>query len=134
MALFDAKGNPIGPVASSGPEAPVLVEGANKAIGSTLPKLMGAPVNLAEFGKQGIQKAVGGDTEGIFNRMITNFKGPQGGILANLIAKIFDKEGLMRNIGSLEWANADWSQLGGISPSATGGQVAALDVGGPDLT
>ncbi len=69
-----------------------LAENSGKAtdIGA---KITGIPINVTELGQHGLQKAIGGDTEGLTGKMIMPSFMPdaQGGFLARLLYDIFVK-------------------------------------------
>lgn len=71
----------------------VIMGGADKSPGNVA-KLSGIPVNLNDLGTTGIQKALGGDTEGIAGKMIVQggvLSDAPGGFLAKLLHSIFIK-------------------------------------------
>ena len=59
----------------------------------TVAKLTGAPINLSNVGEVGLQKAIGGESEGITGKMIMPSFLPdaQGGFFAKLLHSIFIK-------------------------------------------
>src|SRR5438105_3892759 len=47
-----------------------LFDAPGKPLGYNLPSMMGVPLNLSEAGQHGLQKAFGGDTEGLTGKTI----------------------------------------------------------------
>jgi hypothetical protein len=89
----------------------VVLSGVEKSPG-TVAKLTGIPVNLNEFGQVGLQKAIGGDTEGLAGKMILQgglLSDAPGGFLAKLLHDIFIKN---REVTD---------HTGGVSGSDSGG-------------
>lgn len=96
-----------------------LLENSGKAtdIGA---KITGIPINITELGQHGLQKAIGGDTEGLTGKMIMPSFLPdaQGGFLARLLHDIFVKN---REVTD---------HTGGTGGDATGGGSDMMSGGG----
>jgi hypothetical protein len=71
----------------------LIMGGMDKTPG-TVAKLTGVPIDFSNALNTGVQRALGGDTEGFAGKMILQggiLQGPQGGFLARLLHDIFLK-------------------------------------------
>ena len=93
-----------------------LVDGAGKTT-YTAAKLLNLPVNVTEFGQHGLQKAFGGDTEGITGKMVMPgvLQNLGGGFLAKLLYDIF-----IKNREITDHTGGGGSASGGDFASGTG--------------
>ena len=115
-----------------------LIIGSTDKAPGTIAKLSGVMVDLNELGQSGLQKSIGGDTEGITGKMILQgglLSDAPGGFLARLLHSIFIKNREITDHtggvgGDMAGGGGDYSGGGGdYSGDFIGAQASNMNLG-----